>query len=194
MAQARGLFLAVLGLLFPVAVYAKSTPLTEWIESLRTSGTESQLPAVFYEPLGLKLAGDAPTRFYELFPSDVIDGSGHGATLVFKNGEPTWLLLSKRWQDNERGRSRTHFFRAALDGTLERAIVSSGKVNAAGEGVEGSAKDKILDIASPSVRAAYQRELDLWLKGSYRRKAKKSKSAGAAAAPLPVAGAAVPAR
>ncbi len=71
-------------------------------------------------------------------------------------------------------RTEGHDFRAALDGSLERAIVIAGANDEAGKAIKGSGVITKLDVADPKVQKRFQHELDFWLKRAYLRKGWRS--------------------
>jgi len=77
------------------------------------------------------------------------------------------VLFANRVQD---GALKGYWYRASLDGTLERAVLIEGKTNQEGVALKGSGGATEQDIKAPAVKAAFQHELDLWLKKSALKK------------------------
>lgn len=64
--------------------------------------------------------------------------------------------------------SLAYYFKVGLDGKLQAAIKTSGK-RAGGKPVRGSGVKEDLDVNSPEVQSRFQKELDFWLSGKFRK-------------------------
>ena len=62
------------------------------------------------------------------------------------------------------------YFQTDLDGKLIKAIFGRIKVNENGERILGSGTTQEQDIDSPRIKELFQKEVDFWLKGMYRKK------------------------
>lgn len=65
-------------------------------------------------------------------------------------------------------------YRSAVDGTLEKAARLDGRLDRDGKPIRGSGSVTHLDVGSAEVRDQFRdRVLDFWLKGKYRKKARR---------------------
>ncbi len=140
------------------------------------SGTPGRVPAPIAGLIGvpedfptsnLRLTEEQTTdRTYHLFkvltekPSDLADAKPVGLA----------LMTDYRWPGNV----ESYWFRASLDGKLEKVIFSPGKLDAQGQSINGSGTAIDQDVNSSEVRKRFQHELDLWLKRSYLKNEWKS--------------------
>lgn len=61
-----------------------------------------------------------------------------------------------------------YYYKVGLDGKLQAAIKTVGK-RADGKPVRGSGVKEDLDVNSPEVQSRFQKELDYWLSGKFRK-------------------------
>jgi len=112
---------------------------------------------------------DAPGRTRSLSSQATTDGMGHQCVLMTDGltGHPLALVLVNQIRSGLD--SESHYFRLAVDGSLELAFVSWGKYDEAGKPVMGTGQAKMVETNSPEARGILRHELDFWLKGMYRK-------------------------
>lgn len=121
----------------------------------------------------LDVTPDHPIHWVEVTESQATDGLFHEFKSLVKVAkdqppEPVGVLLLTYFSKD--GRDESRWYRVSLDGTLEKAFVIRGKVDAQRKGVKGSGTAEFLDVASPDTRKRFQHELDLWLKRAHLKK------------------------
>jgi hypothetical protein len=82
---------------------------------------------------------------------------------------------------------KTQYFRIDLDGKLEKAILSQGKLDSDGNGVKGSGVKTDQDINSPEVKKTFEAEMKFWLKDWLNKEQKNAAKKTANAATPPTA-------
>ena len=70
-----------------------------------------------------------------------------------------------------------YYYKVGLDGKLQAAIKTTGK-REEGKPVRGSGVKEDLDVNSPEVRSRFQKELDYWLSGKFRKHWKPKGASG----------------
>lgn len=73
------------------------------------------------------------------------------------------------------GNSEAYYFRSTLTGKLEKAVYIYGKDDEKGNAIPGDGGFVIKDINSPEIKERFQKELDFWLQGRYRKKTQNIK-------------------
>ena len=68
------------------------------------------------------------------------------------------------------GRKEGYWFRASVEGVLQKATLLDAKLDESGKGIKGSGVPTSQDIEAPETKKRFQHELDLWLKKSYLKK------------------------
>jgi hypothetical protein len=78
-------------------------------------------------------------------------------------GKPDCLLFLWQKEYLEQRTVKTYAFRFSLDGKLERALSSVGKLHPDGKSVRALGVNTALDIDDPEIQERAQAELDFWL-------------------------------
>lgn len=121
----------------------------------------------------LSLAANAPTKAYildnlekqssrkpEKICNLVMQPSSDGKLA------PSSAIFVDGYIDNSA--SQAYYFKVNLDGKLLSAIKTSAKMEG-GKSVRGSGVKEDLDVNTPEVQSRFQKELDYWLSGKFRK-------------------------
>ncbi len=148
------------------------TSLAGLIRAIQADGEESSIrPNI--APL-LNIAPNAPSKDLAIEPPGEAKRTFEkSARLVMERDpatdklRPVSILIfdSYTTKDDTGGR----MYKASLDGRLQTAVDVLVVMGSDGKAVRGSGKKTDLDIASPQVKAAFQKELDFWISGKFRK-------------------------
>ncbi len=129
---------------------------------------EDDMGTLFSRPAG------TTGRGLTIEPTDTTDGRDHASSLALN---PTTtpakrldFVLSAGGPGLFKNESDEMYFQTDLDGKLIKAIFGRIKVNENGERILGSGTTQEQDIDSPRIKELFQKEVDFWLKGMYRKK------------------------
>jgi hypothetical protein len=133
---------------------------------------------------GLKLGFEKTGIPYKAGEVQDPDGSQRACSIVYESDEqghskPICLVVGRGKKEGDT--RRMHWWRVRLDGSLEKAVLSEGKLDANGKAVPGSGVYTELDVTSPEIIAAMKKELSFWLKRY--SKVVKASAGGKPAAP-----------
>lgn len=154
---------------------SKGPTIAQFINKVMAEGWEGDLSD--QDARGL-LGFPADTKVYgtDAKPQDADDEASRRFMVVLDSSTTTvraqgalMRMSKKRAEGNYEGAA----FRLLPDGQLERALTMRGT------GVSGEAEFEDVDINSPSAKAAFQREMNFWLKGTGRKKKRPEKKAAA---------------
>lgn len=168
-----------------VASESRSTSIEDVARGMMSDGLPNRMPSPIAESLGLE--PNTPVHHAEVAESQATDRLYHALSVLVELSSTTprrplrplgAVFLAYR----EHGRRSDHFYyRATLDGELQRAVHIDGQVDAKGRAVKSSGTIKQQDIASPSVKDSFRHELDVWLKRRYvKRQWRAAKFSGGA--------------
>lgn len=148
---------------------SSSRPRVQWNDLLRRIEAEGE--HINYSPLlarDLDLPPNCPIQVL-LSNEQAVDGLDRDVSLVLpKPGKPSAVMF----QTVRSGAKSDWIVRylVSLDGSrLQKAVALEGTNDRQGRPIRGSARRFPKDINSREVRKGYQRELDFWLKGMYRK-------------------------
>lgn len=147
------------------------TSVSSFFSKLGTEGDDNYVRP-YLAPF-LALNANAPTKAYVL---DNLEKRSTGkpekiCNLVMSPASDGKLEPAAAYfVDGYIGESATHayYFKVNLDGKLLSAIRTSGKIEG-GKSVRGSGVKEDLDVNSPDVQSRFQKELDYWLSGKFRK-------------------------
>lgn len=155
---------------------AEARLISRLIAQIEAQGEAEAWPSDLAELIGLK--GDFDSKYLEHRSGKL----SRACRLVYPPGSraPTCLVVRTYLVDLAQHRSEAVFYRVELDGTLSRALRSTGGLDDEGEGVPSTLRETELDVKTPTVRKAVQKELDFWLKRNLRPMPSKAPAAAAA--------------
>ena len=114
-------------------------------------------------------------------PKDTTDGRDHACVLTLVPTESSAkrldFVLSAAGPGLFKNESDEIYFQTSLDGKLVKAIFGRIKLDESGERILGSGTTEVQDLDAPRIKALFQKEVDFWLKGLYRKKPASDKEA-----------------
>ncbi|MBI5247109.1 MAG: hypothetical protein HY923_08000 [Elusimicrobia bacterium] len=93
-----------------------------------------------------------------------------GCYVIYENERPICAYIARVIRTGRE--SKSQYYRVALDGQLEKAVVLQGKRDESGKVVKGSSAKFEQDINSPEVKQAFDDENEYWLKDWLRKGSK----------------------
>lgn len=143
------------------------------IESLARQTVSVGIPNRISGPIAeqIDLPADAPVHLLEIGREQATDGMNHAFHVLVELSTgtprrplgPIGIVLSTRRVTG--GASEGRWFRAGLNGALERVMRIQGQA-----GIKGSGTVTKEGVESPEVKESFQHELDLWLKRKHLKK------------------------
>ena len=137
-------------------------------QKLEVEGTEeAKVGSMFTPPAGAIAKGS------EVFSEDTSDAQYHGCGLAFDTSAPPpkrlWFVLSTKTPGLFKNERDDTYFQVDLDGELRKAIFGRIKLDENDNPIPGSGVTEVQDIKSPRIKELFQKEIDFWLKGMYRK-------------------------
>ena len=107
-------------------------------------------------------------------PEETADGQDHICALTLESkvasAKRLDFILSAAGPGLFKSESDERYFQTDLDGKLVKAIFARVKLDEKGERILASGITEEQDIDSPRIKELFQKEVDFWLKGMYRKK------------------------
>lgn len=161
------IFIALSIIVLPLIVNAEVATINQVVETALSVGEdEVRFKDKSATLLGYKAKTGIPSRGAGVGPRSTPDGSARGCFVAIKETkkgkQPECLIF--HWYKNypEEKNYVEYAFRFSLDGKLEKAFRSTGKLTDTGEGVEGSAVDTPLKVKDFEVQQRAREMLDFW--------------------------------
>ena len=105
---------------------------------------------------------------------DATDDKARTSCLIFDPAatphKSVWLVFSVSADGHLQNERDDSLFRISLGGRVEKAIFGRMKMDTEGNEIAGSGVLEVQNIDSPRIKELFQKEVDFWLKGMYRKK------------------------
>lgn len=150
----------------------QAVALNAFVEKVLARGSAGWLPVMISALIGVP--EDAPYRGVNVWPDHVTDIMSHGFMVIVVESfdtdavRPSSLALTTNsgWAV----RRETYWFRASLEGRLEKAVRIVARRGEQRQWIAGSEIAAEQDIASSEIRERFQHELELWTRKTYFKK------------------------
>lgn len=147
---------------------AKTSSIEALVERLLRGGFPDKLPGLLAQLV--ELPSEPSYRGVLVTAEQSTDAMPHKAMVIVDESsqKPTFLVfqVDRRTQGHKEG----YWFRASVEGALQKATLLDAKMDENGKGIKGTGVTTPQDIESPETQKRFQHELDLWLKKSHLKK------------------------
>ncbi|MDE2491755.1 MAG: hypothetical protein KGM24_12990 [Elusimicrobia bacterium] len=155
---------------------AKKTQCAQLADAVLRNGKNPSVPPVnFAEMIGL--SAEASLKDVEIrghVTRDCWVAYEKSAAAPAEASRPMAIYFIMNTASGHDGMAR--YFRVGLDGKLEKSVQMMGKYDDEGKPVPGTGKEFDEDVHAPKVRAAFEKEMDFWLKDWLPRQEKAGRA------------------
>jgi hypothetical protein len=154
----------------------KLKDLPRLIEVLLTKGVNSAIGSNLAPAIGLEKSFSTKTQEIVLSQNEnELDARSCFVVLADSSGvdTPTPMCLFIRRTKRASGEQHSKYFKVSLLGKLEKAVVTSGKIDEkTGRGIAGSGAQAEQDIESSDIKKEFDAEMAYWLKDWLKKEQK----------------------
>jgi len=146
---------------------SRATSLRDFVKMTLDRGFPAKLPRAIARVIGVP--EDSSYHGIAVFREQTKDDMYHSFRVLAEPSNDKSGFFFETGRDSAQT-NETFYFLASTTGDLSRAILITGKFDAAGHSIKGSGVVTEREINSPEIQALFQHELDFWLKKTYLKK------------------------